>query len=303
MGTASIHIDRVSLAWRGLRNKLASRRASSRDCVHLHRFWRRIHANSPGILLEGARYCADECLEPVLFDVFERVRSAPNFGAVPHRIPLGLLLVSRRQLSTEQLRIALAAQRAAGEGRLGEWLLSLGFITEEKLVAALARQWSCPVLRLSSFPRRVARSPQIPWTLLEGFAMIPVDYVEATSTLHLAFGDRLDHSLLYAIETMTGSHTESCMAAPSFVRTTLGELFPRRSEHEVAFERPAETAECCRTIRSYCLRLCPSELRFAGCGPYVWVRLFHDSRPLIDLLFRTAAALSPSTTIMARTSA
>ena len=28
--------------------------------------------------------------------------------------------------------------------------------------------------------------------------MIPVVYVEATSTMHLAFGDSVDHSLLYA---------------------------------------------------------------------------------------------------------
>ena len=67
-------------------------------------------------------------------------------AAASHRVPLGLLLLSRQQLTAAQLRTALEAQRAAGQGKIGEWLRQLGFVTELQVTAALARQWSCPVL-------------------------------------------------------------------------------------------------------------------------------------------------------------
>lgn len=295
MGAASIHIDRVGLVWRNLWSKVAARKSSNRGCPHLRNIWRRLRGEMPGVFLDGLRYCPEECLEPVLFDAFERTRSTPKPAAVQHRIPLGLLLVSRQQLTAEQLWTALAAQRSAGRGRLGEWLLALGFVTEDKVTAALARQWRCPVLRANSSLPRISRPLQLPLTMLEGFAMIPVDYVEATSTLHVAFADGVDHNVLYAIEKMTGSHTEPCMAGTGFVRANLRNLFRQRSENEVSFECAADISECCRIVRSYTVRLSASEIRLAGCGWYVWVRLFRVSRPPMDLLFRDSRAQPLST--------
>jgi len=240
-----------------------------------------------GVLLAGLRYCANRCLEQAVFDAFERVQTSLIGKMIPHRVPLGLLLLSREQLTVEQLRTALAAQRSAGHGRLGEWLVSLGFVTEEKITAALARQWSCPVLRSSQRIVRASRCPQIPVTLLEHFAIMPVDYVAASSTLHVAFSDGIDHGLLYAIERMTGSRVLACLAQASFVRETLRNLLRQRSEYEVAFEGPADTAECSRIVRSYSVRLSATEVRLAGCGPFVWVRLFRPVRPPMDLLFHT----------------
>jgi len=293
MGTASIHFDHVGLAWRYFWCKLGARRASNGDCVHLQSLWRRLRGRTPGVLLDGSRCCLDACLEPALFDAFEKVRSTLKRAAAPHRIPLGLLLISRQQLTAEQLRTALEAQRGAGHGRLGEWLLSMGFVTEEKITAALARQWSCPMLRSVSLLPRSSRSLQLPLTLLESFTMIPVDYIEGTSTLHLAFGDGVDHNVLYAIEKMTGSHTEHCMAASSFVRAHLQNRLRQRSECEAVFECSADTAECCRIVRSYCSRLSAYEIRLAGCGPYIWVRLFRVSRSPMDLMFHTSRPWRP----------
>src|SRR5207248_2232426 len=153
-GTASIHFDHVSLAWRSFWCRLGKGRASNRDCVHVQSLWRRLRSKTSAVLLDGSRCCLDACLEQVLFDAFERVQSTLKRLAVPHRIPLGLLLISRQQLTAVQLQTALEAQRSAGHGRLGEWLLSMGFVSEDKITAALARQWSCPVLRArSSLPR------------------------------------------------------------------------------------------------------------------------------------------------------
>jgi hypothetical protein len=40
-----------------------------------------------------------------------------------HRIPLGLVMLEQGWITSGQLRQALEAQRAAGAGRLGHWLV------------------------------------------------------------------------------------------------------------------------------------------------------------------------------------
>lgn len=233
-------------------------------------------------------------MERALVSSLQRLRSTATRTLPTHRVPLGLLLLSRQQLSAEQLRSALESQRNAGRGKIGEWLQTLGFISEQQVTAALARQWSCPVLRASFVSPGASRAPQIPITLLESFAMIPVDYVESTSTLHIAFGEGIDHSVLYAIEQMLGCHTRSCMALPSFVRQNLEPLLERRGEDEVVFDRVADDAEFSRIVRSYCLRLSVSEIRLVACGPHFWVRLLRPSRPPLDLLLPESQPILPA---------
>jgi len=177
------------------------------------------------------------------------------------------------------LQAALAAQRSAGHGRLGEWLQALGFSSEIQITAALARQWSCPVLRASSSVSVEPRAPQIPLSLLEHLSMIPVNYVESTRTLHLAFSETLDYTALYAIEQMTGCHTEACFATPTLVRTGLAALSPNHGESEICFDNQLENSEISRIIRSYCSRLRAPEIRLARCGSHVWARRSRHSRP------------------------
>jgi hypothetical protein len=295
MGTVSLHFDSWSLAWREFWQKFWQKIAppcGDRDCTQTQSVWRRVRGKPGGVVIQGLRYCRDECVERALTDALRRLRAASQRVLAPHRIPLGLLLLSRQQVSVEQLRAALGAQRGAGRGRIGEWLRTLGFVSEQQVTAALARQWSCPVLRTNSFapgnPTLSApRAPQIPVTLLESFVMIPVEYVETTATLHIAFGEGIDYSVLYAIEQMLGCRTESCMAVPSLVRQNLQTLSGCRGESEVVFDRVADGAEFLRIVRSYCLRLAASEIRLAACGPHVWVRLLRPSRPPLDLLLRT----------------
>jgi hypothetical protein len=289
MGTTSLHLDAWSLAWHEFWLKVAPP-CGHADCLHTQTLWARLRGKPRGVVIQGLRYCREDCLERALTDALRRVRSPLSRATAPHRIPLGLLLLSRQQLTVEQLRTALATQRAAGRGKIGEWLLALGFVSEQQLTAALARQWSCPVLRPNSLNMSVAtrRAPQIPVTLLEDFVMLPVDYVESTETLHIAFGEGIDYSVLYAIEQMVGCHTEVCMVAPSFVRERLQALSGHRGESEVVFDRVADGEEFSRIIRSYCIRLSAAEIRLAGCGPHLWVRLLRPSRPPLDLLLRSS---------------
>ncbi|HTW57911.1 MAG TPA: hypothetical protein VMD99_07275 [Terriglobales bacterium] len=244
-----------------------------------------------GILIGGSRYCLKKCLEPGLGEALRRLRSASPPAAVSHRVPLGLLLLSRQQLGIEQLRTALARQCAAGQGRIGEWLQALGFVTEQQVTSALARQWSCPVLQ-ADFPS-LSDLPRIPAAWLESFAMVPVGYARTRSTLYIAFSEGIDYRALYAIEQIMGCRTEPCMARPSWVRRRLRGLAEHRAEGEVAesemvFERVTSQAELSRIIRSYAVHLAASEIRLAACGSRLWARLLRPSRPALDLLLHSA---------------
>ncbi|MGB8061562.1 MAG: hypothetical protein WCF26_06695 [Candidatus Sulfotelmatobacter sp.] len=285
MGTASFQFERWNVSGRRFWRRLAPR-CGEQDCRHTRSLWRRFSGVRSAVL-EGSRYCLERCLEAALSQALGRVRSLPHDAVVAHRVPLGLLLLSRQQITVEQLRTALEAQRSASHGRIGDWLQQLGFVSEHQVTAALARQWSCPVLRANSPVARNKTFPQIPVALLESFAMVPVDYVEATKTLHVAFGEGLDYGVLYAIEQMIGCHTEACLAVPSLVRARLQTISHRREDSEVLFERLAEDTDLSRIIRSYCARLSASEIRLASCGPYVWVRLLRPARPPLDLLLRS----------------
>ncbi len=117
--------------------------------------------------------------------------------------------------------------------------------------------------------------------------MIPVNYVAATDTLHLAFGEGIEYSVLYAIEQMLECHTEFCLAVPSLVREQLDALAGPRAESEVVFDRVADSSEFSRIIRSYSLRLSAAEIRLAVCGPHLWARLLRPSHPPLDLLLRS----------------
>ena len=133
--------------------------------------------------------------------------------------------------------------------------------------------------------------------------MIPLDYVAATATLHLAFGEGIDYSVLYAVEQMLGCHTEFCLAVPSLVRQRLEALAGPRAESEVVFDRVADEAESSRIICSYAIRLSASEIRLAACGPHLWVRLLRPSHPPLDLLLRSLRDASSQKSLPPRSAA
>ncbi len=286
MGTANLNFDAFQLAWQNLRQRFGNAPRNRNGCVHVETLWNRWIRRAVRVVLNGSEYCVGECIEQAVVDAILAAPHPRRHGSPSHRVPLGLLLLSRQQITAEQLRSAVEAQRAAGNGKLGEWLLSLGYVNQHQITAALARQWSCPVLLGNSSMEVGRRVPPIPAALMRSCAMIPVGYVESSSTLHIAFADAIDYPVLYAIEKMTGCHTEACMALPEVVQCRLQEVSERHMEYEVVFECEMDIAGFARTVRSYCGRLEPTEVRVTAGGRYSWIRLLWKYRPPVDLLAR-----------------
>ena len=124
-----------------------------------------------------------------------------------HRIPLGLVMLEQGWITSGQLRQALGAQKAAGAGRLGHWLVRQQGVREQLVTRALGLQWSCPVLPLE-LQDADALSSLVPRLFVDAFGALPLR-IAAGKLLYLGFEDRLDPVLALAIERITGLRVES----------------------------------------------------------------------------------------------
>jgi Type II secretion system (T2SS), protein E, N-terminal domain len=245
--------------------------------------WRRL-LPAHGIQLQQQWYCSPQCFESAARRCFSRASITP--AAAPrgqHRIPLGLVLLSRGQLSNTQLRSALQAQRENGCGRIGQWLEKMGFATEEQVTSAMGMQWACPVLPASAVSS-TDFAATLPIRLLENFRMLPVHF-SRERVLYLAFSEGVDYTALYAIEQALQCRTEACLVGSTTMEAALARLVQHRRAGDCLFEDRLSDAEMARITCGCVIKLGAREVRIVACGEYVWARLEPESGPT-NLLFR-----------------
>ncbi len=109
-------------------------------------------------------------------------------------VRLGQMLVNSRIITEAQLNQALALQKKEG-GRLGACLVKLDYITEEKLVAFLSRQFGVPAVDLSTYKIDPAVPKLVPPDMAKKHLIMPVARVGSTLTLAMA-----DPSNVFAID-------------------------------------------------------------------------------------------------------
>ncbi len=125
-------------------------------------------------------------------------KAAVSRAAVrPQRVRLGDVLVAQKLLSAEQLRVALEEQSRRGR-RLGRVLVELGFLKDEQLAQALARQLNLRYVDLSqhNFDPRVVH--KLPESAARRFRAVPLE--ERGSGIVVAMADPTD---LFAFDELT----------------------------------------------------------------------------------------------------
>jgi hypothetical protein len=180
-------------------------------------------------------------------------------------------MVARGKLSFIEVRAALDAQRGAGYGKIGEWIEKLGFASEQEVTTALALQWGCPVAT-SVDPSTVQSPGNIPLTILESFQMLPLNRVPISNTLYIAFGERVDHAALYAIEKLLACRTQPCVAGRKVIARQLESMRQLPRPSDVEFGPMSDLAEMVRIAASYTSRLNPDEIRLSRIGKFIWLR-------------------------------
>jgi len=254
------------------------------SCSGPQTFWQRLRRRRTGTLLQGVFYCQPECLETALTAQLSRLHVLAPAVLPPNRIPLGLLMVARGKLTYLEVLAALEAQRRAHRGKIGDWIEKLGFATEQDVTAALALQWGCPVAS-SSDPSAIETAGRIPLALLEAFHMLPLHFAASTNTLYLAFGERVDHAALYAIEKILDCRTQPCVAPRKTVARHLEHLRQQPRSSDVEFGPMNDFSEMSRISSSYIARLCPDAVRLCRVGGFIWLRL-KIRTSTTNLLFR-----------------
>jgi hypothetical protein len=266
----------------------AERQCESPACSYRKRPWRAWLEPLRGLSLDGRWYCSSECFLRALTSAIEQllpVTAQPQTAA--HRVPLGLLMLSRGYVDNEQLRKALKAQKDSGSGRVGEWLRHVGAVTEEQVTQALGLQWSIPVFPLNQTRQYLECAHLVPLPLLKVAEMVPVHYIAASRHLYMAFVDRINYTALYSVEKMLECHTEPCLALQSHVHKALEELQSSPHPAEVAIDKLSEPIEMANTTLSYASRLGADSVRISGFGGFVWIRIFSPSVSS-DVLFQVS---------------
>jgi hypothetical protein len=194
-------------------------------------------------VFEGAWTCSPECTAAQMIAAVHRELdgSGGTREGHRHRIPLGLLMLEKGWITQTQLRAALEAQREAGTGRLGEWLIRQGGVNELQVTRALSCQWGCPVLPVD-FHDPAQLAGVMPRLFLDAFGSLPLR-VAGGKVLYLGFEGSLDPVLALAIERMNGLRIESGIVQESLFRLAhsrmLATTFPPVELVEAVSEAPA----------------------------------------------------------------
>lgn len=238
--------------------------------------------------------CCPHCWERRLASCLDRLDRAPVVAAASLRPRLGLLLLARGSILETDLQRALAAQRRAGGGRLGEYLARAGAITEAEIMATLADNWGVAVLPLDA-PLAPELLALVPAPILRAGEMLPVHYHAGSGRLHLGFGTGVAYDPLYAVEHMLGCHTLPCLVPVGRLNELLITLEGSTHPAQRIFESLCSQEEKVRIITSFADRWQAKSVRVARVGSYFWVRL-EGGDSCRDLLFRqplSAARPSP----------
>jgi hypothetical protein len=101
---------------------------------------------------------------------------------------LGSILLDNALITPEQLREAVARQREAQEGRIGEWLVRLGFVEEHQVALALSRQFGLPLLKLSDSDPKTPAAELIPGKVAKSSRVLAISYDEQKDSILMAVG-------------------------------------------------------------------------------------------------------------------
>jgi hypothetical protein len=240
--------------------------------------WLQLWRSRSTPVVEGGWCCSAECTAAQIASALRREVEMLGHAESGHRhrVPLGLVMLEQGWITKAQLRAALEAQRAAGGGRLGHWLVRQQGVSEQLVTRALGLQWSCPVLSLEWHDPE-SLTALVPRLFVDAFGALPLR-VAAGKIIYLGFEDRLDPALALAVEQMTGLRVESGLIPESLFRPAHTQMlqakFPSVELIEAASE-PVLADALARRIE----RARPVEARLVRMHDCLWLRMWtHPQR-------------------------
>lgn len=235
--------------------------------------WLKLWRSRRTPIFEGGWCCSPACARAQVEAALGREMDAR--GALPetrrHRIPLGLAMLEQGWITGIQLRRALDAQKTAGAGKLGQWLVRQQAANEELVTRALGLQWSCPVLGIESHNAE-AMARLLPRLFVDAFGALPLR-VAAGRILYLGFEDRPDPVLALAVERMTGLRVETGVVAGPAFRAAHRQMLAARYPRAGLVEASSDTSLAHALLKAM-ERTRPAEVRLARVHDCLWLRIW-----------------------------
>jgi hypothetical protein len=258
--------------------------------------WLRLWRSREAPVFEGGWCCSAACTLACVEAALGREMDARGAAreTYRHRIPLGLAMLEQGWITQGELRTALAAQRAAGSGRLGEWLIRQRSSSEELVTRALGLQWGCPVLSMD-FHNPEDLTALLPRLFIDAFGALPLR-VAASQILYLSFEDRIDPALALATERMTGLRVEAGLVQGSLFRPAHARALESRFPPVELIEAATEQALAMALTRAL-EESRPVEARLVRIHDCLWLRIWRrrqagplpEPGSIRDLIASTAA--------------
>jgi Type II secretion system (T2SS), protein E, N-terminal domain len=229
-------------------------------------------------IFEGQWGCSGRCVLAMVQSAVRRELGdgGESASAAPHRhrVPLGLVMLAQGWITHPQLQKALAAQRASGTGRIGDWLMSECDLEADQIARGLGMQWGCPVLTTEGFSPELM-SLTMPKLFAERFGVLPLR-VAGSRILYLGFTDRLDASAAFAAEQMSELKVECGVLTGTLfeaARTRLLACNGVEMKLEVAEDKDALAAR----ITAILEQKQPIASRVVRLHQYYWLRTWLES--------------------------
>ena len=131
---------------------------------------------------------------------------------------LAEVLLEEELVTYEQLDEASAEQARTGKS-LGRILIDLGFVVEQDLVSALAKQIGLPYVDLGEYPIDPAAASLISDNLAKRYSALPIGYED--SRLVVAMSDPANVFALDDIRTITGLEIKPVVATRSEIQAAI----------------------------------------------------------------------------------
>ncbi|OHB58228.1 MAG: hypothetical protein A2Y12_02335 [Planctomycetes bacterium GWF2_42_9] len=131
---------------------------------------------------------------------------------------LGEILFRWGLVDKDKLTEAMKTSKANGQ-RLGQTLVELGYVTEEDVTKAIAKQFGLEYVKLESHAVSESAAKLVPEELMKKHGIIPLGM--SNGKLKLIISDPLDLDTLDLIRFRLNAELECCLAAPSRINAII----------------------------------------------------------------------------------
>jgi hypothetical protein len=270
----SLEPEKVATLWPG-QARAGQRGGIFPICAnpHCNTGWLHLLRGRSMPIFEGGWCCSAACTAACVEAAVRREMDGRGLAQElhRHRIPLGLTMLEHGWITQNDLRMALTAQRAAGSGKLGGWLVRQIGIREDLVTRALGLQWGCPVLNME-LHNPDGLTALLPRLFVDAFGALPLR-VAAGKILYMGFEDRLDPALALAVERITGLQVECGLVQESRFRPAHTRMLDARFPAVELIEASSEMTLAAALSKAV-ERARPVEARLARVHDCLWLRMW-----------------------------